>query len=313
MIHPEPRPRAHARNDSRGNTGSPTSATVIEELERASLFWRIIHEASAGGSDRRIVEVCAETLAVWSDLEVCGYVRSQGVFQRTVALPGAHTANSPRSLEVAALRPWQGVLWKTVADAERLGFGTGRELVMKRVGSGRGSWLITASGERPLQGVPALAMCLGLLDNVMPSARAGGADRRHSVVSEPLRAGFRAFVEPAAARALAEGTSVTLLLLAFGKDVMFQSGALRDPIALIRAQMRSLDAVGLLGDREVGILLAETVETQVSAVVDRLKRLFERAGIASSVRVGIASRTPADPDVLSLVEDARNFAALLPT
>lgn len=294
---------------------SPASPDALEALERASLFWRLIHDARASGSARRVVEVCAETLAVWSDLEVCGYVRAQGSLQRTVTLPGALAANSPPLLDPAALPRGRQLVWKTAAQAEQLGFGTGRELVITRAGFGRGSWLITASGPRSLRDLPSLAMCLGLLDNVMSSARDADAERRRTVVSAtPRHTGLRAFVEPAAERALAQGTSVTLLLLAFGKDVVFRSGALHDPIALIRAQMRSLDAVGLLGDREVGILLAETVETQAAAVVGRLARLFERVGVASSsVRVGVASRTPAYPDFTSLVKDARTLAVWLPT
>lgn len=60
--------------------------------ERLSALTRVLRPAMSDSSDREVVAMFAQALAVWHDIEVVGYFESApGVFVRAVSLTGRHT------------------------------------------------------------------------------------------------------------------------------------------------------------------------------------------------------------------------------
>ena len=122
-------------------------ATPRRQVHSPSSLARLLGDVAARGSDRDLVATFAETLAVWHDLEVYGYVQTDdGEFVRAVMLPGAHHAAAPVRVQPALLPEGEALTRMTAADADRLGFPTAQELVLTRLGEGPGSWLLAICG-----------------------------------------------------------------------------------------------------------------------------------------------------------------------
>jgi hypothetical protein len=157
------------RNAIEAHLTSPSASE--EELARLSSFWRILHDSVSRGADSGIVAAFVEMLAVWHDLEAYGYIETPGgSFVRAVTLAGVDLSKSPTAIG-RELLPEDGQLSRLpVADVERLGFATSRDLAVKRLGEGAGSWLIAISGVPPSHELPALTLYLSLLDDAMESA-----------------------------------------------------------------------------------------------------------------------------------------------
>ena len=298
-----------------------------EDLERVSSFWRILRDSIWRGSDAGIVAAFAEILAVWHDLEVYGYIEtSRGAFVRAVTLPGADLSESPATIAREAL-PGGGHLSKLpVAELERLGFATTRDLVVKRLGEGAGSWLIVLSGAPVSHELAALTLYLELLKDVMESALSVGASsavasvsmKRFSDVRQPQAqasggldrlqpsSGFREIVEGTARHVLEHGDSVAPLVLASPPDVPGCLGAVQERIDRIRRHTRAADLVGMLGEQEAGICLRCADDEQARAVAGRLPIEAGESASPAVIRASMASRTPAAPGVETLIQDARN-------
>ncbi len=148
-----------------------SSPGLQEALGRVSSFRRMLSNAASEGSDRRIVTVFAETMAVWHDLEVCGYVETpNGTCAREVTLAGADPSKSPAVIEQEALPVGMELVQPSAIEVERLGFPEEQNLAVRRLGEGLGSWLITVSGALASHEVTVLTLYLALLDDAIEGA-----------------------------------------------------------------------------------------------------------------------------------------------
>jgi hypothetical protein len=141
------------------------------DLDRLSALCQLLSDEPAQRSDRDIVAAFIETLAVWHDLEGCGYVETTGdEYVRDVALPGAEPGRTPAVIARAALPDLNEVTRLAKSDADRLGFSGGEDVVLARVGEAAGSWLMSITGSIQSDELTRLSLYVALLDQAMARA-----------------------------------------------------------------------------------------------------------------------------------------------
>jgi len=182
---------------------SPLAAEA--DLDRVSslcrlLGGRLVASGAVEGSDRQIVDAFAETLAVWHDLEVYGYVETAtGDFVREVSLAGADPPASPAVIPRAALPEAAEVTRLPKADVERLGFPVSRDVVIARLAE---SWLLVVCGEIAPFELTRIRVYLALLDQAIARAIEAAKARIVAAIARHLLDGD-AEPEEQARRALA--------------------------------------------------------------------------------------------------------------
>jgi hypothetical protein len=128
------------------------------------------------------VAAFAETLAIWHDLEVYGYVETaRGEFVRDVSLAGAEPSTSPMVIPLTSLPEGVQVSRFSKPDVERLGFSNAQDLVMTRLGDNAGAWLVVVCGAIASHELTRLGLYLALLDQSI--ARAIDASTAHVVTA----------------------------------------------------------------------------------------------------------------------------------
>jgi hypothetical protein len=159
-------------------------------LGRASSFLRILQDVEGEGSDRQLVATFADTLAVWHDLEVLGYVQTaSGAFVREVTLAGADSARTPDLIEAHAA-PERRVLSPLEAiEAEHLGFVSARAVAAARLGTGAGAWLIVLEGDLEACDDAALALYVALLGDAVRRVAGSRAGRAGAEIARMLLEG----------------------------------------------------------------------------------------------------------------------------
>ena len=115
------------------------------------------------------------------------------------------------------------------------------------------------------------------------------------------RHGFDEVLERAARNAVQDGIPVTVLVISFG-DVTLRPDVTQARTVRIREHLRGGDLVGRLGEGEVGVLLHDTSDAQAEVPIVRLRQLLEREG---NVFIGMATRSPGEPTVNALAQEAR--------
>jgi hypothetical protein len=186
---------------------SPLAAEA--DLDRLSslcrlLGGRLLANAAAEGSDRQIIAAFAETLAVWHDLDVYGYVETAaGDFVREVSLIGADPSASPAVIPRAALPEAVDVTRLSKADIERLGFPVFQDVVVTRLADTAGSWLLVVGGQIATYELTRISLYLALLDQTIGRAIDAAKARVVASIATHLLEGEEG-VEEQARRALAE-------------------------------------------------------------------------------------------------------------
>lgn len=159
------------------------------DLDRLSALCRLLADASAQGSDRNLAATFVETLAIWHDFEAYGYVESaREEYVRDVVLPGADPARTPAIIARAALPEFDEVNRLAKSDAERLGFATGDDVVLARIGEGTGSWLLAITGSIEPEDLQRLGLYISLVEQAVARATEAATAHLLSTLSAPLLA-----------------------------------------------------------------------------------------------------------------------------
>jgi hypothetical protein len=119
------------------------------ESHLAASLHRLLREAVARGSARGVVSAFVETLGVWLDIDVRGYVAdAQGRFFRAVSPLGADPSVMSAELESAGLRADSALVRLSGSERERLGCAsTVRDVLIRRIFTHSGaSWLLVFDG-----------------------------------------------------------------------------------------------------------------------------------------------------------------------
>lgn len=158
------------------------------DLDRLSALCRLLGDDSAERSDRDIVGTLIDTLAVWHDLEACGYVEADDAYVRELSLPGADPARTPEVIPQAALPDLDDVVRLARSDLDRLGFSGGGDVVLTRLGEGAGSWLVAITGSIESDELQRISVYAALLDQAVAHATQATTARVLATVSKLLLA-----------------------------------------------------------------------------------------------------------------------------
>ena len=118
---------------------------------------------------------------------------------------------------------------------------------------------------------------------------------------------FLEVLERAAREAGVRGAPVTILVL-LARGAATPPGSTQQWVAGMRGQMRALDLVGVLAEREIGVLLHNTSAERATTVGTRARSIVEAQASGATVSWGMASRTPGAGTTDGLVDEARALA-----
>jgi hypothetical protein len=173
-------------------SGTGTESHMIASLQR------LLNEAVSRGSVRNVVSAFVETLAVWRDLAVYGYVAdTRGRFFLSVSPLGADHSAMSAELDAAAV-PAEGAMVRlSSAETERLGFGSvAGDMLIRRISTDSGaSWLMVFAAAIDSRDEPRLTVYSDLLRESLNDLTAETTDRVVAAImghlshkSEPVEA-----------------------------------------------------------------------------------------------------------------------------
>jgi hypothetical protein len=123
-------------------------ASHAVEADHLSALNHALRAAALEGSDRRLVAVFAEALAVWHDIEVVGYVETApGVFTRAVSLAGRGGDLPPLVFPPQAVPAPQLLTRMPQTHVDGGDRGAADALVVTLTRGAGAMWLLTISGE----------------------------------------------------------------------------------------------------------------------------------------------------------------------
>jgi hypothetical protein len=168
------------------NLASEPSGAGAESHMIASLQ-RLLNEAVSRGSVRNVVSAFVETLAVWRDIDVYGYVAgTNGRSFLSVSPLGADHSAMSAELDDAAMPAERAMVRLSPSQIERFGFGSvARDVLIRRISTDTGaSWLMVFAGTIDSREEPRLTVYSELLRESLNDLTAETVDR---VVATILR------------------------------------------------------------------------------------------------------------------------------
>ena len=170
------------------NLASAPNAGTDESHMLGSLQ-RLLDEAVSRGSVRHVVSAFIETLAVWLDIDVRGYVAdAHGRFFQFVWPVGADRSTMPPELDGAAVPVETTLVRLPLSESERLGFAsTSRAIVVRRLPIHTGSsWLMVFAGAIDSHDMRPLTVYSDLLRESLNDLTAEAIDRAVAAIMSHL-------------------------------------------------------------------------------------------------------------------------------
>jgi hypothetical protein len=172
-------------------------------ITRLGPLARLLSQAAERESDRELVRLFGEAIAVWHDIEMSGYIEvDDDTFVRDVTLPGTRMSDRPITIPAAGL-PDAGELTRLPqGHIDRFGLPVGDEVYVRRFRRRDGrSWLLVFTGEISAQDLQRLSAYVALLECALSLATAEASSRVLTAVARRLT-DAEGSLEARAARAL---------------------------------------------------------------------------------------------------------------
>jgi hypothetical protein len=199
--------------------------------DNLSALHKVLQAVVQGGTDRDLVAVFAEALALWHDVEVVGYIETApGVFMRAASLAGRTVQDRPIVFPAQSLPAELRITRMPQADINGMeGAGPGDVLVtLLTRGAGNGTWLLTMSGAIDTCDPQLLGNYVSALNMAVALATAASRTRVAMLLSHRLSApgesagGFEAALE--SLRTALTATAATIAVESTGRRVVFHAG-----------------------------------------------------------------------------------------
>jgi hypothetical protein len=144
-------------------------------LNRIAPLAQLLGQASERESDRELIRLFGEAIAVWHDIEVSGYVETTaGVFARDVTLPGTKKGERPAVIPAVGLPDSTDLARLPQGHLDRFGLPVNDDVYVRRFrGKDGRAWLMVFTGEigvYDLQRIGAYAALLDLALSLSTSA-----------------------------------------------------------------------------------------------------------------------------------------------
>jgi hypothetical protein len=135
-------------------------------LNRIAPLAQLLGHASERESDRELIRLFGEAIAVWHDIDVSGYVETTpGVFARDVSLPGTKKGERPMLIPSAGLPDSAELARLPQGHLDRFGLPGNDDVYVRRFkGKAGRSWLMVFTGEIGPYDLQRLGAYVTLLD-----------------------------------------------------------------------------------------------------------------------------------------------------
>jgi hypothetical protein len=174
-------------------------------LNRVAPLAQLLGQASERESDREMVRLFGEAIAVWHDIEVSGYVETTtGTFSRDVTLPGARRGERPATIPSDGLPDSTELTRLPQGHLDRFGLPVNTDVYVRRFKGAAGrSWLLVFTGEISAYDLQRIRAYLALLELALSLAATSFMARIARAIGGRL-AGVDVAPETQARRALEE-------------------------------------------------------------------------------------------------------------
>ena len=135
-------------------------------LNRVAPLAQLLGQAAARESDRELIRLFGEAIAVWHDIEVSGYVETTaGVFARDVTLPGMKKGERPAVISSVGLPDSTDLVRLPQGHLDRFGLPVNDDVFVRRFkGKDGRSWLMVFTGEIGAYDLQRIGAYVALLD-----------------------------------------------------------------------------------------------------------------------------------------------------
>jgi hypothetical protein len=135
-------------------------------LNRVAPLAQLLGHASERESDRELIRLFGEAIAVWHDIEVSGYVETtNGAFARDVTLPGARKGERPTTIASLGLPDSTELTRLPQGHLDRFGLPVNNDVYVRRFkGTDGRSWLLVFTGEIGAYDLQRIAAYVALLE-----------------------------------------------------------------------------------------------------------------------------------------------------
>jgi len=135
-------------------------------LNRVAPLAQLLGQASARESDRELIRLFGEAIAVWHDIEASGYVETTaGVFARDVTLPGMKKGERPAVISSVGLPDSTDLVRLPQGHLDRFGLPVNDDVFVRRFkGKDGRSWLMVFTGEIGAYDLQRIGAYVALLD-----------------------------------------------------------------------------------------------------------------------------------------------------
>jgi len=157
-------------------------------LDRVAPLAQVLGQAADCESDRELIRLFGEAIAVWHDIDVCAYVEtSNGTFMRDIGLPGAKQDEGPASIASAGLPESTELTQLPQGHLDRFGLPVQSDVYVRRFRRDGGrAWLLMFTGAIDGYDLQRLSAYAGLLELALAVAMGAITNRVVSTVSRLL-------------------------------------------------------------------------------------------------------------------------------
>jgi hypothetical protein len=157
-------------------------------ITRLSPLARLLAQAAERESDRELIRLFGEAVAVWHDIDVSGYIEvDDETFVRDVTLPGMSTTERPATIPAVGLPDSPELTRLPQGHLDRFGLPVGDDVYVRRFRRRDGrSWLLVITGEIGAQDLQRLGAYVAVLECALALATSEASVRVMSAVSRRL-------------------------------------------------------------------------------------------------------------------------------
>ena len=157
-------------------------------VSRVAPLAKLLTQAAEHESDRELVRLFGEAIAVWHDIEVSGYVETAGgTFSRDVTLPGTKKGERPATIPSVGLPDSAELTRLPQGHLDRFGLPVDNDVYVSRFRRGEGrAWLLVFTGAIDAYDLERLGAYVALLDVALAFATAETTARVVSAITRRL-------------------------------------------------------------------------------------------------------------------------------
>jgi len=302
------------------------AADAIADSHMVGSLRRLLDDAVARESTRGVVSAFVETLAVWLEIEVHGYVAgAPGRFLLSLSPLGAYHSTVPAALDDDVVPAGTAMVRLSSSETERFEFtSVPDDVLIRRIAvHGSATWVMVFAGTisrsdearltvlsdlcrdalNTLTAEPIVTPEIAVVEDEWPAAapQSEPSERRSS--HRP----FHAWIERLASQTIEEGGHAAVIVISI-PDEDARPEYIQAQIVKVRNELRPADFAGGLTGGEIGVLLRDTPADQAAAVSARLEKLLQwdvTTGKAIQPSIGMVSCSAESPCEGSFVRAAR--------